>query len=189
MSWDSIAKYFEKYVDGFPFRPSITRAESKGMKTQIDFDNNAAVGTHDEAAAIDTPTQLHEEFHYDSLDSLQDTIRQRIKDGEPFEKLIKELSRAQADELIAERLATFIALIRSARKPLLFLDCVWFLSGAALREGATIESLAKRHKCSKQAFQQAMERIAEKFKLFPKLRTQRSEEARANMREAYVGNL
>lgn len=154
------------------------------MKSQIDFDNDAAVGTHEGAASLQTPTRVIEDFPYDELDSLKDVVRQRITDGETFEQVVRSLAAAEAELLIMDRLAVFVSVVRSAKKPLMFLDCLWMLSGAALREGETILSLAKQHGCSKQAFQQAMERVADKFE-FSKTRTERDDSAKEAMASAY----
>jgi hypothetical protein len=150
----------------------------------IDFDNDAAVGTHEGCASLQTPTKVAEDFPYDELDSLKDLVRQRIADGETFESIIHSLALEEAEALVVDRLAVFVAIVRSAKKPILFLDCLWMLSGAALREGDTILSLAKKNGCTKQAFQQAMERVASKFP-FPKTRTERDGDAKEAMAGAY----
>lgn len=160
------------------------KVNSRVALSDIAFENDTAIGTRSASASLITPTRTHEDFNFDAIDDLKDDIRQRMRDGESFDEIIKSLAYAEAEMLVLDRIAVFIALIRSAKKPILFLDCLWMLSGAALREGATIQSLAKKHGCSKQAFQQAMERVGEKFK-FPKTRTERDDEAKEAMREAY----
>ena len=152
--------------------------------SKIEFENDLPVGTHQSEARINCPTKTAEDFDFDLLDDLKDTVRERLAGGEAFAAIIQSLAAEEAELLMADRLAVFVALIRSSKKPILFLDCLWMLSGAALREGATIQSLAKKHGCSKQAFQQAMERVADRFP-FPKTRTERSETAKEHMREAY----
>jgi hypothetical protein len=124
------------------------------------------------------------EFEYDQTDTLKDRVNQRLKDGEQLADIVQSLAVEEAEYLVAERLAVFVAVVRAAKKPILFLDCLWMLSGAALREGETILSLAKKHGCSKQAFQQAMERVSEAYP-FPKTRTERDEEACGHMAAAY----
>lgn len=150
----------------------------------LDFENDSAVGTHEGTASINSPTKSAEDFPFELLDDLKDSIRERLEGGETFAAVIHSLAIEEAELLMADRLAVFVALIRSSKKPILFLDCLWMLSGAALREGATIQSLARKHGCTKQAFQQAMERVGERFP-FPKTRTERSEGAKEAMSKAF----
>ena len=152
----------------------------------LDYESDSSLaGSHDPTAHITTPTHVCEDFDFDALDSLKELVRERLENGETFEAIIHSLAREQAEDLAIERLATFIAIIRAARKPILLIDCFWMLSGAALREGATIQSLARRHGCSKQSFQQALERVQDKFKFKRKTRTARDDESKQEMKKAY----
>lgn len=153
---------------------------------QVEFDNDSVVGTTSGAASLVTSTKIHEAFDFESLDGLRDDVIQRLKDGEDFDAIIKSLAIEEVELLIADRLAAFIAIIRTASKPILFLDCLWMASGAAMREAATITQLAKKHGREKQAIQQAIARVKKEY--FPdrrKARNERSDDAKAGMQNAY----
>jgi hypothetical protein len=150
------------------------------------FDNGQVAGTHDALADLVTATKIHSDFSFDEMDQLGDDVRQRLKEGESFESIIRSMAADEVELLIADRLAAFIAIIRTAKKPILFLDCLWMASGAAMREAATIVDLAKKHGCEKQAIQQAVKRI--KAQYFPERRkasNERGEDARDAMAHAY----
>jgi len=165
------------------------------MKT-IDFENNAAVGTRDASAATDTPTILHEDFDFDSLDSIEDIVRQRVKDGESLEQVIQSIVEKRAEEyamdLAIDKLTVFLAEISSHKKPIMLLDAMCWLLGISQREGRTIPFYAQKHGCTKQAFEQFTGRLNDVMHLSrlkgirgQKLRTARDESARAAMGKAW----
>ena len=156
-----------------------------------EFENGDIIGTIDAAAGLHTPTRTHEDFPFEKVGSFKDEIRQRLRDGESFEGILKSLAVEELEILIADRLAAFIAIIRTAKKPIFFLDCLWMASGAALREGEEISRvrLAKTHGCSKQAIAQGVQRVKKQYfagdaKTKRKSRNERSEAARKSMAKA-----
>lgn len=155
-----------------------------------EFENGDIVGTSDAAAGLQTSTRTHEDFPFEKLESFKDEIRQRLRDGEIFESILKSLAVEQVELLIADRLAAFIAIIRTTKKPIFFLDCLWMASGAAMREGISLMDLAEKHGCSKQAINQGVKRAKKQY--FPhdsrsgrKTRNERSGDAKNAMSKAY----
>lgn len=122
---------------------------------------------------------------FESMDSPEDIMREKLDQGMAALEICETYAVNQAREMALEKIRSFIALVAVEKRPLYFIDQLVWLSGLASSNGLTLPSLARKHGVSKQAFEQAAERTNRYFN-FPKTSAQRSDEARENMREAYL---
>jgi hypothetical protein len=142
--------------------------------SEIAFENNQAVQTV--------------QFDPSSLDSPEDIMREKLAMRMSAHEICESYLQERDREKPLETIRAFIALIAVEKRPLYFLDQLVWLSGLAAKNGLSLPMLAKKHGVSKQAFEQAAERTNAHFQ-FPKTAAQRSDEARGNMREAYLGKV
>jgi hypothetical protein len=131
----------------------------------------------------------HEPFEvespdFESLDSLEDRIREAIATGGSVKALVQRLIDAEAGERVNEMVAAVVGYIADAEKPRLAADHVAWISGMRIRQGESLPSIAKRHGMSKQAFCQAALRMAALLRLKP-ARAMRSELAKGLMRSRH----
>jgi hypothetical protein len=126
------------------------------------------------------PTQVPiSHFDFSDMDSLEDTVRELLKEGKPLGPLFHRLQYDQACEERGAAVRSVLAEILSADKPGLH---AWAIAFAAnMTTGQTLEDIAERYGQSKQAFQERVEIVSEKLEL-RKTRTMRSDEAREKMR-------
>jgi len=122
-------------------------------------------------------------FDFDRIDSPEDFVRERIAQGKEITPLLHAWAKHLAEHEQAKTVRALIALVIQAKKPRQRIDEIAFACGMLATEGATCESLGKKHGISKQAFQNAVEKVCDTLGL-RKLRTMRSDEARAKMRKA-----
>lgn len=123
-------------------------------------------------------------FEFQSLDSPEDIMREKLDQGMAALDIINEYAVETAREKSREMIRAFLALIAVEKRPIYFIDQLIWLSGLAGKNGITLPELAKKHGVSKQAFEQAADRTNQHFQ-FPKTSAQRSSEAKNHMREAY----
>lgn len=112
-------------------------------------------------------------------------MREKLAMGIAAFDICETYYKERDKERSLETVRAFIALIAVEKRPLYFLDQLVWLSGLAAKNGISLPMLAKKHGVSKQAFEQASDRTNAHFQ-FPKTAAQRSEEAKGNMREAYL---
>lgn len=122
-----------------------------------------------------------EQFDYDSLDSIDDRIREALKNGESVVVLVGQLIDYETSERVAQAISSVICYIADAEKPRLAADHVAWISGMRIRQGQSLPQLAKKHGVSKQAFCQAALRLA-KLMGIKQTRAMRSESAKAMMK-------
>lgn len=125
-----------------------------------------------------------EEFDWSRLDTLEDEIRQGLKEGRSVVSMVRELADMQASERVTRSVAAVIALIADSRRPKLMIDRIAYITGMTINEGASITELARKHRQSKEAFSQAAIRLAKALGL-PPSRQMRSLKARESMAKAY----
>lgn len=124
------------------------------------------------------------DFDWSRLDSIEDEIKQGLKEGRSITELVRELVEMEASERLNEGIAKVICYIADAEKPRLAAEHIAWISGMRIRQGESLPSIAKRHGMSKQAFCQAALRLAKVLNLRP-ARAMRSELAKALMRSRH----
>jgi hypothetical protein len=122
----------------------------------------------------------HDSFDFDSLDSLEDRIKEAIAKGEPVAALVAQLVDMEANERVNEAIAAVVGYIADAEKPRLAADHIAWISGMRIRQGESLPAIAKRHGVSKQAFCQSALKLAAILHLKP-ARAMRSEPGKAMM--------
>jgi len=125
-----------------------------------------------------------EEFDWSHLDTLEDEIRQGLKEGRSVVSMVRELVDMEASERVTRSIAAVIAMIAESRRPKLLIDRIAYITNMTLNQGASISELARKHRQSKQAFSQAALRLAKALGLRPG-RQMRSLKARESMAKAY----
>lgn len=125
-----------------------------------------------------------EDFDWSRLDTLEDEIRQGLKDGRPVIAMVRELVDMEANERVIRAVAAVVALIADSRRPKLMIDRIAYITGMTINQGASISQLARKHGQKKQAFSQAALRLAKALDLKPS-RQMRSLKARQSMAKAY----
>ncbi len=135
--------------------------------------------TQDEQGS--TVNAFTSDFDFDGLDTIEDEIRQVLKEGKSVTELVKKLVNMETNERVNEAIAAVVGYIADAQKPRLAAEHVAWISGMRLRQGESLVSIAKRNGVSKQAFCQAALRLAEALNIKP-ARAMRSEVAKAAMK-------
>lgn len=125
-----------------------------------------------------------EEFDWTRLDSLEDEIRQGLKDGKSVVGMVRELVEIESSDRVTRSVAAVIALIAESKKPKLMIDRIAYITNMPINQGVSISELARKHKQTKQAFSQAAIRLAVSLGLKPS-RQMRSIKARKSMAKAY----
>jgi hypothetical protein len=126
----------------------------------------------------------HDSFDFDSLDSLEDRIKEAIAKGEPVAALVAQLVDMECSERVNEAIAGVLCHIADSRKPKLAVDYLAYACGLRMTQGVSGEALARKHKIRKQAFSQAALRLIKKLGI-PPSRSMRSAKGRESMAKAY----
>jgi hypothetical protein len=126
----------------------------------------------------------HHDFDFDSLDSLEDKIKEAIAKGESVTKLVFKLVEMESDEKVTEMIARVICVIADAKKPGLVADHVAYISGMRANKGWGATEYAKRHGMSDQAFSQTALALAKVLRLKPS-RAMRSDMGKLAMRNSH----
>ena len=125
-----------------------------------------------------------QEFDWARLDSLEDEIRQGLKEGRSVVAMVRELVEMESSERVNQAVAAVICLIAESRRPKLMIDRIAYITGMTINQGASVTELGRKHRQRKQAFSQAALRLAKKLGLKPS-RQMRSLKARESMARAY----
>lgn len=125
-----------------------------------------------------------EDFDWSRLDTIEDEIKQGLKEGRSVVSMVRELVDMEASERLNEGIAKVLCYIADAEKPRLAAEHIAWISGMRIRQGESLPSIAKRHGMSKQAFCQAALRLAKLLNLRP-ARAMRSDLAKALMKSRH----
>lgn len=123
-------------------------------------------------------------FDFDSVDALEDRIREVLARGGSVREVVGELIEAEANERVNEAIAGVISYIVDAQKPRLVAEHLAWISGMRLREGRSGTELARKHGISKEAFSQGAIKLAQALGLKP-ARAMRSEMSKALIRSRH----
>lgn len=106
-------------------------------------------------------------FDFESVDELEDRIRETLEEGGSVRDAVGKLIDAEANERVNEAIAGVISYIVDAKKPELAAEHLAWISGMRLREGTSAIELARKHGISKQAFSQGAIKLAKALGLKP----------------------
>lgn len=123
-------------------------------------------------------------FDFESVDGLEDRIREVLAKGGSVREVVGELIDAEANERVNEAIAGVISYIVDAQKPRLVAEHLAWISGMRLREGKSGTELARKHGISKEAFSQGAIKLAQALGLKP-ARAMRSEMSKALIRSRH----
>jgi len=137
-----------------------------------------------EGSDYDGNESAHSTFDFDTLDSIEDQIREAISRGESVTALVATLVEDELSERTNEAIARVLCLIADTRKPKLTIDYIAYATGMRLTQGEAASSLARKHRITKQAFSQAALKLIRKLGLKPS-RAMRSLKGRESMPNAY----
>jgi hypothetical protein len=129
--------------------------------------------------------RFQEPFNFDTMDSIEDEIREAMAKGQSLSELIKRIVEVEAAERANEAVAAVIAHIADSAKPRLAADHLAWISGMRTTQGQALPALAKRNGVTKQAFSQAAVKLADALGIRP-ARQMRSSKAREAMAKAYA---